>query len=572
LLVLVKPHWRRLAVAMVCMIGVAGSTAASAFLVKPVLDDIFISKRMEMLKWLTLVVLLLSMVKGICMWGNTYFMNAVGQRIIADLRGKLYNHLHALPLSFFDRTPTGILMSRIMNDVTLIQGAVSDAFTGLLKDSVGIVCLLAVVFYRDWQLAIVAVFILPFAFLPIVKFGRKLRKISRKSQESMGDISVILHETITGSLIVKAFGMEDYERKRFARENEKYLQYVLKSVAVRALSSPIMEFLGGLGVVAIIGYGGYNVITGVSTPGNFFSFIAAVLLLYEPVKRLNNMTNTVQQGLAAAERVYEILDTPPDITDRPGAVELPPVSRGIELRRVSFRYGDEYVLKDINLKVAVGEIVAIVGASGAGKTTLVNLIPRFYEVSEGAVYVDDLDVRDVTVASLRARIGIVTQKTILFNDTVRNNIAYGDIGKSEEDILRAAKAANAYDFIMKTPQGFDTIIGEQGVMLSGGERQRLCIARALLKDAPILILDEATSSLDSESEFEVQKALENLMVGRTTLVIAHRLSTIKNADRIVVLAGGQIVEHGRHEDLLRLDGEYRRLYEIQFAQFDQVAS
>jgi subfamily B ATP-binding cassette protein MsbA len=399
-----------------------------------------------------------------------------------------------------------------------------------------------------------------------------LRRISTKSQQSMGDISVILHETISGNRIVKAFGMEEYEKARFSRENMRYFQYYMKSVSVRALSSPVMEFLGGLGVVFIVWYGGSSVIRGVSTPGNFFSFLAALLLLYEPIKRLNTMNNTIQQGLAAAQRVYDILDTPREIQDRPAAKHLPPMKQGLELRRVQFSYGGEPVLRDINLRVAAGELVAIVGASGAGKTTLVNLIPRFYDVAGGAILVDGMDIRHVTLASLRAQVGMVTQQSILFNDTVRNNIAYGDISKSEDEIIAAAKAANAYDFITRMPKGFDTVIGEQGVRISGGERQRLCIARALLKDAPVLILDEATSSLDSEAELEVQKALDILMAGRTTLVIAHRLSTVKNANRIVVLADGRIVEEGRHGELLKGNGEYRRLYELQFAQFEGDAA
>ena len=572
LLKLVVPHWPRLVVAMTCMLGVAACTAAFAYLVKPVLDDIFINKKAGMLKLLPLAVLLLCLVKGLCEWGHGYFMSYVGQRVIAQVRQQLYNHLQLLSLSFFDRTPTGILMSRITNDVNLLQAAVSSAITGVLKDFVSVVGLIGVIFYRDWELALIAMVVLPFAFFPIVKFGRMLRRISTKSQQSMGDISVILHETISGNRIVKAFGMEEYEKGRFGRQNMRYFQYLMRSVSVRSLSSPVMEFLGGLGIVFIIWYGGSSVIRGVSTPGNFFSFLAALLMLYEPVKRLNTMNNTIQQGVAAAERVYEVLDTPPEIQDHPGAVDLPPIRQDLELRHVQFRYDREPILKDINLTVAAGELVAIVGASGAGKTTLVNLIPRFYDVAAGAIVIDGTDIRNVTLASLRAQIGMVTQQTILFNDTVRTNIAYGDITKSEEKIMAAARAADAYDFIMKMPKGFDSVIGEQGLRLSGGQRQRLCIARALLKDAPILILDEATSSLDSEAELEVQKALDTLMAGRTTLVIAHRLSTVKNADRIVVLADGRIVEQGRHVELLKTDGEYRRLYEIQFAQYEGESS
>ncbi|UCG13754.1 MAG: lipid A export permease/ATP-binding protein MsbA [Deltaproteobacteria bacterium] len=569
LLKLVKPYWHRLAVAMVCMLGVAVCTAASAYLIKPVLDDIFINKKGEMLKFLSVVVLLVFLVKGVSAWGQAYLMNYVGQSIVARLRQQLYDHLQTLSLSFFDQTPTGVMMSRITNDVNLIEGAVSNAVTGLLKDAFSILGLAVVIFYRDWKLALIAMVVLPFAFYPIVQFGRMLRRISTKSQESMGDISVILHETISGNRIVKAFGMEEYEQKRFSKENMNYFEYFMKSVKVRSLSSPLMEVLGGIGIVFIIWYGGYNVIKGVSTPGNFFSFLAALIMLYEPVKRLSNVNNVLQQGMAAAQRVYDILDTRPEITDKPDAIQLPPMRNSLDLTRVQFCYGNEPVLEEINLTVTAGEIVAIVGVSGAGKTTLVNLIPRFYEVTDGAIVIDGMDIRDVTLASLRSQIGMVTQQTILFNDTVRNNIAYGDVHKSEEDIAAAAKAANAYDFIMKMDKGFDSVIGEQGVRLSGGQRQRLCIARALLKDAPILILDEATSSLDSESELEVQKALDTLMAGRTTLVIAHRLSTIKNADRIVVLSAGKIVEVGRHEDLLKDNREYRRLYELQFAQFEQ---
>lgn len=570
MVLLVKLHWHRMALAVACMLGVAACTAASAYLIKPVLDEIFIDKKVDMLKVLPLVVLLIFLVKSLCAWGQGYLMSYVGNKIVVDLRQQLYDHLQRLSLSFFDRTPTGILMSRITNDVSQIQAAVKDCVTGIIRDALSVVALVGVVFYRDWQLAIIAVIILPFAFFPIVKFGQKLRAISTKSLEAMGDISVILHETIGGNRIVKAFCMEDYEKKRFAKENMRSFEYSMKSASVNSLSPPLMEFFGGIGIVAIIWYGGYSVIAGISTPGNFFSFLAALILLYEPVKRLSGMNMTLQQGIAAAYRVYEILDTPSAIVDKPGALHLPPISHDIEFRRVDFHYGDEPVLRDINFTVGAGELIAIVGVSGAGKTTLVNLIPRFYEVTKGAILIDGVDIREVTIASLRAQIGIVTQQTILFNDTVRNNIAYGDIRKSEKDVLDAARAANAIDFIAKLPQGLDTVIGEQGVLLSGGERQRICIARALLKNAPILILDEATSSLDSESELEVQKALENLMAGRTTLVIAHRLSTIKNADRIIALGDGHVVEEGRHDDLLRTNSEYRRLYELQFSQFEAI--
>jgi subfamily B ATP-binding cassette protein MsbA len=568
LLIFVKPYWTRLAGAMVCMLFVSAATSGSAFLVKPALDDVFFKKDLTMLKLIPLAIVVLFVLKGLFDYGQAYLMAYVGQKIIADLREKIYSHLQSLSLSFFARNPTGVLMSRVTNDVGLVQGAVTDAVTGLLKDSFTIVGLLGVVFYRDWKLAIVALVVFPLAVYPIFKFGRKLRSYSVRSQTTMGDISTILMETISGNRIVKAFNMENYERNRFAKENRRLFGILMKSVRVRAISHPLMETLGGLGIAFIVFYGGYNVIKGVATPGTFFSFLAALLMLYEPVKRLSGVNNTIQQGLAAASRVFEVLDTVPEIRSKPQAKVLTSLSRGIEYRDVSFKYEDDWVLKNINLQIKVGEVVAFVGASGGGKTTLVNLLPRFYDVTSGKLLVDGSDTRDVSVDSLRAMIGIVTQQTILFNDTVKNNIAYGKINQPFEQIVKAAEAAYAHRFIQNLPQGYDTVIGEQGVKLSGGERQRISIARALLKNAPILILDEATSSLDSESEIEVQKALEFLMQGRTTLVIAHRLSTIRRADRIVVISNGGVIEEGSHEELLERGGEYKKLYLLQFIDSD----
>jgi len=380
----------------------------------------------------------------------------------------------------------------------------------------------------------------------------------------MGTITTFLHETITGNRIVKAFHMEDYEKRRFAEENNHFFKISLKRVRIRALSHPLMELLGGIGVAAIIWIGGYSVVRGELTPGTFFSFMTALLMLYAPIRDLNKLNLEIQEGMAAAIRVYELLDIPPDIVDEEGAIPLPPISKGIEFQGVTFKYGEEAVLKEISLKVKAGEVVALVGMSGAGKTSLVNLLPRFYDVEKGNIFIDGTDIQKVTLKSLRQQIGLVTQQTILFNDTVRNNIAYGNLNCSDQEIIEAAQAANAHDFIQRLPQGYHTLIGEQGVKLSGGERQRLSIARALLKNAPILILDEATSSLDSDSETEVQNALEKLMRGRTVFVIAHRLSTIRNAHRIIVLSDGQIVEEGTHEELIAIKGEYRRLYDLQF--------
>lgn len=573
LLKMAKPHVGKFLLALLCMGGFSAATAAMAYLVKPIIDDIFVDRNMSMLTLVAVAILVVAFLKGLCSYGQLVLMNYIGQRIVTDLRNELYNHIQRHSLSFFYRNPTGMLMSRITNDVNLIQQTVSDAVTSLMKDSLLIVALTCVILYMNWKLALVAFFVFPLALYPIVVFGRKMRKVSTDSQVTMGTLSSLLQETISGTRIVKAFGMEEYEGKRFAKENENLFRLFMKTASIRALSSPFIEFLGHVGVAAIVLYGGYQVILGNSTPGTFFSFMTALILLYEPVKRLSNVNNTVQQGIAAAARVFEILDTEPEIVDRPGAVELPPMKESIEIRNVDFSYGDDpAVLKNIDLTIRAGEIVAFVGMSGVGKSTLMNLIPRFHDVTKGSITIDGTDIRDVTVRSLRDQIGIVTQQVILFNDTVRNNIAYGNIAKTEQEIIRAAKAARAHQFIMKLPQGYDTIIGEQGVRLSGGERQRISIARSILKNAPILILDEATSSLDTDSEKEVQAALENLMKGRTTLVVAHRLSTISNADRIVVLYDGTIVEEGTHNQLIKKRGEYHRLFTLQFENNGTVLS
>jgi subfamily B ATP-binding cassette protein MsbA len=568
-IILAKPHTAKFLIAMLCMLVVGATTSSLAFLVKPALDEIFLKKNAEMLKWIPLAVILIYFLKGSCSYGQALIMNFIGQRVVADLRAELYRKIQTQSLSFFTKHPTGVLISRVINDVTYIQGAVSEAMTSLMKDTFTLVCLIFVIFYRDWQLAIIAMFVFPLAVYPIAKFGQRMRHLATRTQVTMGSLITLLQETISGTRIVKAFSMEEYENKRFAVENERLFRLILKAISVTAVSSPFMEFLGGLGISAIIFYGGYQVIHGQSTPGTFFSFLTALIMLYEPVKRLTNVNNMIQQGFAGADRVFSIIDLVPEIRNAEDALPLPRISREIEIRDVSFRYEETPVLKHINLTIRAGEAVAFVGMSGGGKTTLVNLIPRFYDVTEGSLLIDGHDIRSVTVESLRGQIAIVTQQTILFNDTVRNNIAYGDIDRTQEEIVAAATAANAREFIMRLPLGYDTLIGEQGTKLSGGERQRISIARALLKNAPILILDEATSSLDSEAEIEVQEALENLMKGRTTLVIAHRLSTIRNADRIIVLVNGEIIEEGTHETLLACQGEYCRLYNMQFKENGQ---
>ncbi len=566
---LVAPYWRRIALAMICMALVAACSTAGLYLIKPVFDDLIVKKNKEMLNLLCTAVLVIFAVKGASLCANAYFMSDVSQRIITKLREDVYNHIQCLPIPYLDMMKTGNLMSRILNDVGAVQSTLSGSVTGIIKESFSVIGCVGIMFYMDWRLAIGALFIVPVAFVPVFKVGKILRKTSSKAQQTMADLSVLMHETIGGNRIVKAFGMEAYEKNRFHEENGRLLKYTMKAVVVSSVNSAAMEFLGGLGIASIMLYGGYQIIGAKMTAGNLIAFLAALISLYDPVKRLANIYSAIHQGLAAADRVYELLDQPTEILDQPHAITLQPVRKHIEFRNVSFSYGAKPVLSAISFRAEVGQVVALVGMSGAGKTTLINLIPRFYEVVEGAIIIDGINIRDVTLASLRSQIAIVTQQSVLFNDTFKNNIAYGDIRKSDEEIIAAAKAANAYDFIMKLPRQFETTVGEQGIRLSGGERQRICIARALLKDAPILILDEATSSLDSDSELEVQKALENLMRGRTTIVIAHRLSTVQNADFIITLANGKIVEQGRHSELMMLDSEYRRLYQLQFSQFSK---
>ncbi|MDF1613544.1 lipid A export permease/ATP-binding protein MsbA [Desulfurivibrio dismutans] len=560
----IHPYRRRLAMAMVCMVLVAAFSAAQAYMVKPVLDRIFFEHDRTLLAVLPFALVLIFLGKGVMYYAYHYLLDTAGQRVIRDLRKQIFAHIHAQPMSFFLRTPTGELISRVISDVNLIQGAVSKALVGVLKEMVMVIFLVGVAFYLDWQLSLVTLVLLPVSAGVIYHFGKKFRRNSTVNQQTVALVSRALHETIGGQRIVKAFGMEEYEKSRFDKLVEKLNKIIVRDIQMRSLQHPVMEILGGLALAAIIWYSGYKVLEGQSTPGTFFAFMAALLMAYEPVKKLSGLNSTIMKGLAASVRVFELLDIKPAITDAPGAKALPPFQGRIEFCDVSFSYdGKNPVLQEINLAVPAGQVLAIVGPSGGGKTTLVNLIPRFFDVTGGRILVDGHDLREVTMDSLRHQIAIVEQQTILFNDTVRNNIAYGDLDRTEEEILAAARAAHADDFIMDLPEGLDTLIGEGGARLSGGQRQRLAIARALLKDAPILILDEATSALDTEAEREVQKALENLMARRTTFVIAHRLSTIKNADRVIVMQNGRIVEQGNHQSLLAQNGVYANLHQMQ---------
>jgi ATP-binding cassette, subfamily B, bacterial MsbA len=560
---LIVKNKSRLMAAMLCMLAIAAATASIAYLVKPAIDQIFIEKNVRMLKILPLVIIFISLIKNTANYGQAYNMDYVGQKIILDLRDRLYTHILGMPVSFYHREKTGALMSRVTNDVAIIKGMVSTSVTGALKDCFSVIGLTGVIFYQDWKMAMIAFVVLPVSFMPIIKIGRRVRRVSTGRQEAMADMSAFLHETFSGNKIVKAFGMEAYEKKRFFTKTADLFKIEMKEVRAKAMASPIMDFLGYVAISLIIFYGGFKVISGESTPGTFFSFIAAVGMLYNPLKQLTQVNNMIQQGLAALDRIFDVMESKSDIVEAENPVSIQSGPHPVAFKNVFFQYDAEYVLKNINLEVKPGEILALAGMSGGGKTSLVNLIPRFYDVTRGVIEIDGTDIRQASLSSLRKQIAVVTQEPILFNDTVRNNIAYGNPDASDEDIEKAARAAYAYDFIQSFPFGFDTGIGELGSRLSGGEKQRICVARAILKDAPILILDEATSSLDSEAETLVQKALENLMKGRTTFVIAHRLSTILNADRIAVICNGQIVEQGTHEDLIARKGEYFRLFQLQ---------
>ncbi len=565
LISMVRDNWPVLFMAMGCMLVMSAGTAAAAYLLKPAIDDVFINKDVRMLKLIPAAIVIVYFIRSIAMYGQEYLMSYVGQNIIRRLRNTLYNRIQDLPLSFFQKEKTGVLMSRVTNDVNIIKAMVSVAVTGSLRDCFAIVGLTFVIFYQIWELALIAFIVLPVSFYPIVIFGRKVRKVSTGCQEAMADMSSFLHETFAGNKIVKAFGMEPYEKQRFFEKTRRLLRLEMKEVKARSISSPINLFFGGVGAAVIIWYGGSSVIAGDYTTGTFISFLAAVLLLYAPIKNLSKLNNAIQQGLAATDRVFDIIEKASDIPEMQNPVVIKQGPHIVTFKNVFFKYEKDMVLKDINIKAKAGEILALVGMSGGGKTSLVNLIPRFYDVSKGTILIDETDIRDCSVSSLREQIAIVTQDPILFNDTIKNNIAYGNQNASNDEIESAAKAAYAYDFILSFPDKFDTTIGELGGRLSGGEKQRICIARALLKDAPILILDEATSSLDTESEMLVQKALENLMKGRTTFVIAHRLSTISYAHRIVVIVNGKIVEEGQHDELLASHGEFHKLYQMQFA-------
>ena len=559
-----RPYWWRIALAAAASLAVGSIDGAIAYLVEPVLSKIFSQKDGLIFMFLPLGIITLFVTKGVCRFTNDYFMRTAAQLSVQDVRNQIYSHNMRLGLGFFTRHPTGTLMSRVTNDVNMMQDGVGSVVSGVFRDTFSAIALLGVVFYRNWELALITFVAIPVTAWPAQKIGKKIKTIAKLGQGKMGLLNSILQETFSGIKVIKAFGLEERETDKFRHSNADLYATLRKSIKYDAMSTPIMEFITSFGIAAVIWVGGASVMQGRMSASEFFSFIAAMILLFTPIKRIQLTYNVVQRSLGAAERVFEIIDEIPEITDAPDAVDIGRVKGEIEFNSVSFRYEDDYVLRNVSLKAHRGEVIALVGPSGGGKTTLVSLITRFYDPVEGAVLVDGHDIRKVTLKSLLRQVALVDQETILFNDTIANNIRYGKPEATDAEVEQAALAAYAHEFILELPEGYQTNIGDRGLRLSGGQRQRICIARAILKDAPVLILDEATSALDTESEQMVQAALNNLMANRTTFVIAHRLSTIIHADRILVLEKGEIAEAGGHDALLAQGGIYSRLHGMQF--------
>jgi subfamily B ATP-binding cassette protein MsbA len=560
------PHLDRMGLALVAMAVMAVATAANAWLMQPMLDRVFVQKDERLLIVIPLAVIALAFLKGIANYGQSVMMTTVGQRVVADIQRALFARLMRADLAFFHANPTGTLVARFTYDAQVLRSAATNVLAGLGKEAVTAAFLVALMIYQDWFLALIAFVTFPLAWRPLSRVGQRMRRVSLDTQAETGQFMTLLNQTFQGARHVKAYGMEAYEMGRASRLIESLFRLVERAARTRSISSPLMETLGGVAVGLVILYGGHQVIEGVRTPGTFFSFVTALLLAYQPMKNLATLNVSLQEGLAGAERIFKILDIEPEIRERADARPL--VVAGGEIRfdsvRFSYANGTE-ALKEVSLVVPAGKTVALVGASGAGKSTILNLVPRFYDAAAGSVRIDGTDVRDVTLASLRASIALVSQEVSLFDDSVRANIAYGRFGADEGAIEEAARGAAAHDFICALPQGYDTTAGEHGVKLSGGQRQRIAIARAMLKDAPILLLDEATSSLDQESERHVQAALKALMRGRTCVVIAHRLSTVIDADLIYVIDGGRVAESGTHAELIRRNGVYARLHAPHFA-------
>ncbi len=561
---LVRPYWKRVAIAGGASIVVSALSGSLAWLVKPIMDDIFVKKDSFLLLIIPFLVFFIFLVKGIFLMINGYLIGSVNQKMVMNLRNRLFSHILNLPVGYFGKSSSGELISKVVNDITLLNGLVSLTVKDLLIESTTAVALICVALWRRWDITVISIVALPAAFYTVGRLGKRIRQISRRSQEKISHITEFLNESFTGIRILKAFSRQQDENERFGKITRDYYRENMRATRVGESATLLMETVGGIGIAFVMWYGGRLVITNAMTVGDFFSFLAAIFLMYSPIRRLAKVNINLQQARAPFERISQLLAEPQETA---GTQTLGSDVGEIEFRDVSFTYpaSEHKALDRLNLTVRRGEIIAIVGRSGGGKTTLVNLLPRFYQPQEGKILINGIDIATVTFKSLRSNFGIVSQEVILFNDTVFANIAYGRPGAGKDDVVRAAEAAYAHDFIMELPQGYDTIIGEKGARLSGGQRQRLSIARAVLTNPPVLILDEATSSLDTASEVMLQKALENLMANRTTFVIAHRLSTIKKADRIIVLDKGRITETGTHQELLEHGGIYQKLYALQFS-------
>ncbi|MCM0757990.1 ABC transporter ATP-binding protein/permease [Sporomusa sphaeroides DSM 2875] len=566
LLQYIRPYLPRFIMAIVCILVASGTNLVLPWIIQNVIDDVLTAKDMYKLNIIAGGIVAVYLLRGFFFFGQNYLMSYIGQRVVIDIREGLYRHFQRLSLSYFEKRQTGSIMSYVTNDVAALQNALVESVIELVTESAILIGSMAAMFYIHWKLALLTLITMPLVAQAINIFGKHLRTASRITQERAADITSVLQETISAVRVIKSFVREEYEIGRFNRENYSNFRAQMKTAQLSATLTPIIEFLGAIGVTLIIWYGGREVIYGNLSSGALIAFLIYVVNITNPIKRLSRVYSNIQRALAAAQRVFDVLDTEPEIKDMPGAKELPRITGRLTFEQVNFSYKPgEMALADVSLTVEPGQMVAIVGPSGAGKTTIANLIPRFYDPMSGRITIDGYDIKTVTLASLREQIGIVPQETVLFNGSVYENILYGDLKAGEEAIIAAAKAANAHEFIIGMPEGYNTQIGERGSKLSGGQRQRIAIARAILKDPRVLILDEATSALDTESEKLVQDALDKLMVNRTSFVIAHRLSTVQRADIILVMDKGRIIERGIHEQLLTAGGLYSKLYQVQFA-------